>query len=120
MKFELNVYGKNGTEKKYETDSFHITYGAVQEFLDLDLFERLSDMKESGDQEAISLVMDIMPKIPAFVKMVFPAITEDEIARADISEIAHLIFSVFKEAGVLIAKISMPGNAQRGRKRPHH
>ena len=94
---KLNIYNKKEIVKTYEADTYDLMFGTVEdvaEALDLD------SLKSGSDVEIIKmigkLVMNSMDTVKDLLKDVFDGITDEEIKRTKVSEIATVLLDIVK------------------------
>ena len=97
---KLNIYskdesGKRIVEKSYEAESYDLLFGVVEdiaEAVDLD------SMKTGSNTEIVSmvgkLVLKSMPRVRELLMDIFPGITEEEIKRTSVQEVARVLIDV--------------------------
>lgn len=87
--FELNIYGANDeVEKRFETD--RVRWGIFVQALEME-----ESMKSATSQ-------DMIPAINAFVKKIFPNLTDADLENADVDD----VMNTFKQ---LVAKAKKIG-----------
>ena len=94
---KLNIYEKKEVVKTYETDSYDLMFGVVEdvaEAVDLD------SLKTGTDAEIIkmvgNLVLKSMDTVRNLLKDVFDGITDDEIKKTKVKEIATVLVDIVK------------------------
>lgn len=98
MELKLNIYkNRDEIEKTYVTDTFKLWFGTVEDFAKL---INLDEIQTGSDAEIISLVgksifgsMDIIKDL---MKDVFVGLTDDELRRTDVSDLATVIVEIVK------------------------
>lgn len=114
MEITLNIYTSRAlreVEKTYTTNEFALSFGACEDVLavvNLDLFEggiqALSD--ESKSVEIIKIVVSAFPIFKDILKNVFDGLTDDEIGRTKIADIAKIVVEIVKYSfGSLVGSI---------------
>ena len=97
---KLNVWKDATTiEKTYETEQVDIFWGTLEDVIEKIDAEKLSNDDKAGrlldlGKAAISLVPSVRP----MMKDIFPGITEDELKRCKVTEMARVIVDVVKYA----------------------
>lgn len=94
---ELNIYKGKKVEKTYTADTYDLMWGTVEDVanaVDLD------KLKSGSDVEIITMVAKLvvsnMAMIHTLLKDIFEGLTDDEIKRTKVSEIAGVIIDVVK------------------------
>lgn len=93
-KFELTIYGENDEiEKKYETE--FVRWGVLMQAVEL----KENGLDDMTDVEQFKI-------INGFVKKIFPSLTDDELAKADMQD----VMNTFKQ--LLRATDKIGGNSK--------
>ena len=94
---KLNIYEKKKIVKTYETDAYDLMFGTVEdiaEAVDID------SLKTGSDVEIIkmvgNLVMTSMGTVKELLKDVFDGITDEELKKVKVAEIATVLVDVVK------------------------
>lgn len=96
---KLNIYkkenGKRVIEKTYEAETYDLLFGVLEDVADaIDL----DSMQTGSDVEIVkmvgNLVLKSMSKVRELLLDIFPGISEEEIKRASIQEIARVLIDV--------------------------
>lgn len=98
MELNLNIYkNRDEIEKTYTTDTFRLWFGTIEDFAKL---LNLDELKTGSDTEIVKLVgkslfgsMDIVKDL---FKDVFIGVTDEELRRTDVSEIASILVEIVK------------------------
>ena len=94
---KLNIYNHKKIEKTYEAQSFDLMFGTVE---DVAAAVNIDAMQSGSDVEIIkavgSLVLNSMDTVKDLLKQIFEGITDDEIRRAQVVEIAAVLIDVVK------------------------
>lgn len=106
MELILNIYkNRDEIEKTYKTDTFKLWFGTVEDFaqlLDLD------SIQTGSDAEIIKVVgksiFGSMDVIKDLLKDVFVGVTDEELRRTDVSEIASVLVEIVKFTFATMAK----------------
>ncbi|MEE1172050.1 MAG: hypothetical protein U0K87_06810 [Ruminococcus sp.] len=100
---KLNIYHRGKIEKTYETETHRVLYGTIRKI------SKISDsitVTASDDSEFYNSILKIIPSATEAIDDVlyelFPELTEEEITRTDIGEIALIIFELIKFQSVQI------------------
>lgn len=93
----LNVYGKDGIEKTYNADSYRLLWGTIE---DLSHAVKLDELETGDNAEfvrmAMSLIMNSMETVSDLLKDVFDGLTDDDLRKCSITEIANVIVDIVK------------------------
>lgn len=94
---KLNIYKGRNIEKTYEADKYDLMFGTVE---DVSNAVDLDAMKTGSDVEIIKmvgkLVMNSMDTVKNLLKDIFEGITDEELKRAKVKEIATVLVDVVK------------------------
>lgn len=92
---KLNIYDKKKIVKTYETDTYDLMFGTVEDVanaVDID------SLKTGSDVEIIKmvgkLVMTSMDTVKDLIKDIFNGITDEELKKTKVSEIAKVLVEV--------------------------
>lgn len=92
---KLNIYDKRKIVKTYETDTYDLMFGTVEDVanaVDID------SLKTGSDVEIIKmvgkLVMTSMDTVKDLLKDIFNGITDEELKKTKVSEIAKVLVEV--------------------------
>lgn len=106
----LNVYeadDKNKVEKTYKTEGYDLMLGTVEEFM------RIIDVDKLGDSvEVAKMIVKGYGQIKPLLRDVFPGITDEELNRVKVTELAQTIMQI----GMAVAdslKVLNQGNLAR-------
>lgn len=107
---KLNIYEKKKIVKTYETDTYDLMFGTVEDVanaIDLD------SLKTGADVEIIKmvgkLVMTSMDTVKNLLKDIFDGLTDEELKGTKVSEIATVLVDVVK---FTIAQLNLGGNGK--------
>lgn len=94
---KLNVYAKKKIIKTYETDTYDLMFGVLEDVADA---IKLDELKTGTDVEIIkmvgNLVLHSMETVKELLKDIFEGITDDELKNCKVSEIAVVLVDVVK------------------------
>lgn len=94
---KLNIYEKKKIVKTYETDVYDLMFGTVE---DIAAAVKLDELKTGSDVEIIKLVGNLvitgMDTIKNLLKDVFEGITDEELKKVKVSEIAVVLIEIVK------------------------
>lgn len=107
---KLNIYEKKKIIKTYETDTYDLMFGTVEDVanaIDID------SLKTGTDVEIIKmvgkLVMTSMDTVKNLLKDIFDGLTDEELKGTKVSEIATVLVDVVK---FTIAQLNLGGNGK--------
>lgn len=94
---KLNIYEKKKVIKTYETSTYDLMFGTVEDVanaIDID------SLKTGSDVEIIKmvgkLVMSSMDTVKNLLKDIFDGLTDEELKKTKVSEIATVLVDVVK------------------------
>lgn len=94
----LNIYkkeNKSEIEKTYTAEGYRMMFGTLQDIMaviDLD------KMKSGNETELMMMAVKGFDLIAPIVMDVFPGLTEEELRRTDLNDLAFLIVDIAREA----------------------
>lgn len=94
MELKLNIYKNGEVEKTYQSDTYDILFGTVDDMLDLIDIDKLD--KKDNEIEIARIIVQVVPKLKGLLKEVFPGITEEEIKRTKIKELVPVFMNIVK------------------------
>ena len=107
---KLNIYEKKKIIKTYEVDTYDLMFGTVEDVanaIDLD------SLKSGSDVEIIKmvgkLVMTSMDTVKNLLKDIFDGLTDEELKKVKVSEIATVLVDVVK---FTITQLNLGGNGK--------
>jgi len=107
---KLNIYEKKKVIKTYETNTYDLMFGTVEDIanaIDID------SLKTGSDVEIIKmvgkLVMTSMDTVKNLLKDIFDGLTDEEIKGTKVSEIATVLVDVVK---FTIAQLNLGANGK--------
>ena len=99
MELKLNIYEKRKVVKTYTAETYDLMFGTVEDFLNVVDMEGLTS---GSDVEVIkvvgNIVMKSMDSIKELLKDVFDGITDEELKRTRVSDIAGVLVDIVKYA----------------------
>lgn len=108
---KLNIYKKGKIEKTYEADTYDLMFGTVEDIAAAIDFDAL---QTGSDAEIIKIVGKVFLKsretITDLMKDVFPGITDEELRRTKITEMARVIVEVVQYTIAQLSKGTAPKN----------
>lgn len=93
---KLNIYkegNKNEVEKTYTAESYELMMGTVEDIVGIIDLEKIDD-----DKEIAKMILKGYGQIKPLLIDVFPGLTEDEIRRVKVPELAPVIIGIGKAA----------------------
>lgn len=108
---KLDIYDHKTVVKTYETDTYEIMFGTVEDLIDA---ARLDTIENGSDAEivvaATNLVTTSMGTVKDLLKDIFDGLTDDEIKHTRVSDIVNVIVEVILYA---VGQISVFGGNKR-------
>lgn len=102
---KLNIYEKKEVVKTYTADTYDLPFGIVEDVAEA---VNLDDLKTGDDVEIIkmvgNLVLKSMDTIKVLIKDIFDGITDEEIRKTTVPEIAQVLVDIVK---FTIAQLSL-------------
>ena len=94
---KLNVYEKKQIVKTYEVDTYDLMFGVIEDVADA---IKLDELKNGTDAEIIkmagNLVLHSMDTVKDLFKDIFEGITDEELKKCKVSEMAIVLVDVVK------------------------
>ena len=94
---KINIYNKKEIVKTYETDTYDLMFGVLEDVADA---IKLDELKTGTDVEIIkmvgNLVITSMSTVRELLKDIFEGITDEELKNTKVSEIASVLVDVVK------------------------
>lgn len=107
----LNIYEKKKIAKTYEADSYDLLFGTVEDVanaVDLDSLQTGSDVEII--QAVGKLVMNSMDTVKELLKDIFDGLTDEEIRKTKVEEIAVVLIDVVKYTFAKMSKLNSKKN----------
>ena len=85
----LKIYqkdNKKAVEKTYSVDGYDLMFGTLEDFMDIIDVDKLNDNKAVA-----KMVIDGYGQIKPLLKDIFPELTDEELKRTKVSDIARAI-----------------------------
>lgn len=99
MELKLNIYKGKTVEKTYVAETYDIMFGTIEDLINAIDFDKFMSGK---DTDLINGVASAIPKafglIKPLLKDIFDGLTDDEIKRCRVSDIAKVLVNVIKFA----------------------
>ena len=92
MQLTLNIYNGGEIEKTYQTDTYGLTFGVLEDFL------AMMDLDTMSDAEALNVILRMLKELKPTMKEIFPELTDAELRRTKISEVIDLFLNLFRYA----------------------
>lgn len=94
---KLNIYENKQTVKTYEAESYDLMFGTVEDVMTM---FNVDELKTGSDIEIIRMVGRALPKcintVKPLLKDIFCGLTDEEIKKARLKDIAAVIVAVIK------------------------
>lgn len=94
---KLNVYEKKQIIKTYEAETYDLMFGTIEDIAEA---VNLDALKTGSDVEIIklvgNLVMNSMSTVKELLKDIFDGITNEELKKVKVAEIATVLIDVVK------------------------
>lgn len=102
---QLNVYKNREIEKTYEAENYDLMFGTVEDIMTI--FD-IDALKTGSDVELINLVTKALPTclniINPLLKDIFEGLTDEELKRVKLKEVAIVLVDVIKYTLTEISK----------------
>ena len=102
---ELNVYKNREIEKTYKAENYDLMFGTVEDIMTI--FD-IDALKTGSDVELINLVTKALPAclniINPLLKDIFEGLTDEELKRVKLKEVAIVLVDVIKYTLTEISK----------------
>lgn len=97
MEMKLNIYNKRNIEKTYTAETYDLMFGTVEDLVNIIDLDKL---QTGSDAEIIKLVGNVvingMGIVKPLLKDIFNGLTDDELKRTKVKEIASVLVEVMK------------------------
>lgn len=107
---KLNIYKGRQIEKTYTADTYDLMFGTIEDVADA---INLDSLKTGSDVEIIkmigNLVLNSMGTVKNLLKDIFDGITDEELKRVKVKEIAAVLLDVVK---FTIAQLNLGNNGK--------
>ena len=94
---KLNIYEKKKIVKTYEEDAYSLTFGTVEDVADA---IKIDELKTGSDAEILKLAMNLVLKstgtVRDLMKDIFEGITDEELRKTTVVELAQVLVDVVK------------------------
>lgn len=94
---KLNVYNKKQIIKTYETDTYDLMFGVLEDVADA---IKLDELKTGTDVEIVkmagNLIIHSMDTVKELFKDIFEGITDEELKNCKVSEMVVVLFEVVR------------------------
>ena len=108
---KLNICENKKVVKTYEADTYDLMFGTLEEVA---AAVKLDEMKTDSDAEIIKMVGKFVSgslgTVRGLVKDVFPGITDEELKKTKVSEIAGVLVDVVKYTFEQLGTLPKPKN----------
>ena len=94
---KLNIYNKKQIVKTYETDTYDLMFGVLEDVADA---IKLDELKTGTEVEIIKMSMNLilhsMDTVKELFKDIFEGITDEELKNCKVSEMAVVLLEVVR------------------------
>ena len=94
---KLNIYEKKKIVKTYEADEYALTFGVVEDVAEA---VRIDEIKTGTDAEILKLAVNLVLKstgtVRDLMKDIFDGITDEELRKTTVVELAQVLVDVVK------------------------
>ena len=110
MEIKLNIYDGNKIAKTYTANEVNLSFGVIEDVLELIDVEKLTAANDDVAlmKEVIKVVAGAFGQVKTILREMFPDITEDELKRARMKDVAVVLVTTFKFAFAEIAGLANP------------
>ena len=92
---KLHIYKNKKVVKTYEASEYDLTFGTVEDIVDVIELDKLSATNNTELLKAVSgLALRSMPTVKWLLMDIFPGLTEEELRGCKIKEIAQVLIEV--------------------------
>lgn len=110
MELKLNIYNKKEIEKTYITETYDLMFGTVEDLIQIIDLDKL---ETGSDAEIIKLVGGVVMRgldiVKPLLKDIFDGLTDEELKKTKVKEIAAVLVEVVKFS---VAEISKGANSK--------
>ena len=107
---KLNIYDGAQIVKTYEVQAFRLKWGLTKKLMTMLDLDKLSRFESATMEELITALQPLIANagdvVAEIMNEMFPEITEDELDRTDVVELAACIAEAFKYVFATFAKLS--------------
>lgn len=98
MQLNLNIYRGKHIEKVYTANEFDIMFGTVEDLINLiDIDKMTGDVSDIDFISAVAVLLKGgIGQIKSLLKELFPDVTDDELKRTKIKDVASILIDVLK------------------------
>ncbi len=101
----LNIYDKKKIVKTYEADAYDLQFGVIEDVADV---IKLDSIQTGSDVELIKMAAEVVLKckdtVKDLMKDIFEGITDEELKKTKITEMAIVLIEVVKYTGEQLSK----------------
>lgn len=98
---KLNIYQDKNVIKTYETDDFDLTYGVIE-----DVIEIIDGKDLENKNDLVNIAIDSFHLLRPLLKQVFDGLTDDELRTVKIRELIVVIVELIKASISNLKKIT--------------
>lgn len=96
---KINIYKRNEIIKTYEAETYNLTFGTVEDFLELIKIDKIDDINlESITMLLIKAIPGSLPLFKNLLKDVFEGINDEELRNVKVTEIVAVVIDIIKFA----------------------
>ena len=98
MNFVLNIYEKKKVVKTYETDSYDLMFGTLEDFLNVIDEKIFSDDVSNIDfaKFGLTAIKSCLNEVKPLLFDVFEGLTEEELRKTKTSELIGVVYAIAK------------------------
>ena len=108
---KLNIYENKQVVRTYEADTYDLMFGTLEEVTEA---VKLDELKSNSNAEIIKMVgkfiVGSMGTVRKLVKDVFPGITDEELKKTKVSEVAAVLVDIVKYTLEQLGTLPKPKN----------
>jgi hypothetical protein len=93
MELKLNVYKGREVEKTYTATEYDLMFGTIEDLLDIIDLEKINDKEELA-----KIVLGVVKQVKPLLKDVFVGLTDAELKRTKVKELAPIVMDLCKYA----------------------
>lgn len=110
MELKLNIYDGGKVVKTYTANEVNISFGVIEDVFELIDVDKLTAATDDVAlmKEVIKVIAGAFSHVKTILREMFPDITEDELKRARMKDIAMILIDTFKFAFAEIAGLANP------------
>lgn len=107
---KLNIYEKQKVVKTFEAETYNLPFGIMEDVAGLVDIDKVKDMQDTDMLKLVgSIMMQSMDVMKELLHDIFPEITDEDIRKTTIPEVAQLLVDIIIYT-VQLLKRNMSGN----------